>query len=577
MKTILQTIVLACFLLIGNTFHSQNLSCDWLHTFGNFGENRGVDADVDSEGNFLIVGHYSGEIDIDPSVNTYLMESNFLDCFLAKYSPNQELIWAHNFGGSNSKFVNKIHVLDDGRILLCGNFSQTCDFDFSDNEFLLQSNGFSDAFMAIYTSEGSFVNAVSIGGVLGDDVAFDAVTDSQGNFYFGGYFYVSADIDPSNNVYIVNEYTGASLDMYLVKLSSTYEFVWGGIVSGQGFEFPAALCIDAGDNLVIAGLTEANPDFDLSEDIQYANIQVDELNHPNCFVAKYSSEGALLDARIFGGTNDDYIVSMVPNAQGYLIAGTYSGSGDFDPGSGIIDFVTYGDNDAFLVQLDFEFSLVWSYNVGSEEPDYFNDIAIDEFGNIAAAGSFEMSIDFDNSESEFILSVAETVEGLYPDAIVVLLSSDGQFKEAKKFGGWHFDRASGVAISDNRILLTGYFTYETSIDACSANTNEDYQEDVFVLCLNSEYLLVSEENLYWNSAYPNPVDKFINIAFSKHESLGQAEIKLYDMQGSLVKSVAIAHTQATYMLDCILLENGTYLLAIEGAGFRTTQKIFVEH
>ena len=442
---------------------------------------------------------------------------------------------------------------------------------------MCQSNGFRDAFVAIYSSGGAFINAFSVGGNLGDDVAFDAVTDSQGNLYFGGYFYGSADIDPTENSFIVDEYTGSSVDMYLVKLSSTYEFLWGGIVSGLGFEFPAALCIDAADNLVISGLVEANPDFDLSEGIQYANVQVDELNHPNCFVAKYSSEGALLDARIFGGANDDYIVSMIPNAPGYLIAGSYSGSGDFDPGSGTTDFVTHGSNDAFLIQLDTEFNLVWSYCIGSEEPDYFDDIAIDDTGNIAVAGSFEMSIDFDNSESEFILSVPETVEGLFPDAVVVLLSADGQFKEAKNFGGWHFDRGDGVAISDNHVLLTGYFSHEASTDGCSASTDEEYQEDVFVLCLNSEYLFVPEEKRYWNSAYPNPVDKSLTIAISKYESLGDAELKLYNMQGSLVKSDAISHPQATYTLDCSSLENGTYMLSIEWENFRTTEKIIIIH
>ncbi|MEN9348170.1 MAG: hypothetical protein RLZZ77_1681 [Bacteroidota bacterium] len=90
-------------------------------------------------------------------------------------------------------------------------------------------------------------------------------------------------------------------------------------------------------------------------------------------------------------------------------------------------------------------------------------------------------------------------------------------------------------------------------------------------------IAVSEVNPIEFSVYPNPADQFINIAFSKHQSLGQAEIKLYDLQGRLIKSVVITHAQATYMLECVSLENGSYLLAIEGGGLRTSKKIIVEH
>ena len=88
---------------------------------------------------------------------------------------------------------------------------------------------------------------------------------------------------------------------------------------------------------------------------------------------------------------------------------------------------------------------------------------------------------------------------------------------------------------------------------------------------------ISEINPIEFLIYPNPADQFINIAFSKHESLKDAEIKLYDLQGRLIKQTPLQHNQATYMFDCSTLENGTYLLSIESKSFVSTKKIVVTH
>jgi hypothetical protein len=580
MKSRSSTFILFAILILNCQSQAQSLSCNWLHTFGSPGmqTSEGSDITTDGDGNFIVAGNFGGTMDVAPSDSILLLESEITSAFLAKYSPDQELIWAFVIGGPSHALINKVRVLNDGRILLSGNYTSTCDFDPSANEFLLESLGWSDAFMAVYSNDGSFINAISVGGSQGDERSFDSNVDNQGNFYFTGYFSAAADLDPTANEYIVYEYTGVSLDMFIVKLSPALEFIWGGIVSGPGFEIPTGITINENNEMVIVGLVEANPDFNLANEIQYANLQIEELSYQNCFIAKYALNGSFIDAQIFGGVGDDYITTLTANDSGYLIAGTYSGIGDFDPGSGSLDLETFGDFDAFLIQLDFDLNAVWSYNIGSEEPDYFYDIALDAQGNIALAGTFEMTIDFDNGSAEHLLSVPETVEGQFPDAIVVLLSPVGQFKEAQNFGGWRYDRAYGVAISGNKILLTGYFTLNASLGFCSAEVvGEDYAEEAFVLCLDSEYLNIETQETISFSIYPNPADQVINIAFSKLESLDDAEIRLNDMQGRLIKQTQMMHNHAMYMLDCSALENGTYLLSIESEKFVRTKKIVITH
>jgi hypothetical protein len=196
------------------------------------------------------------------------------------------------------------------------------------------------------------------------------------------------------------------------------------------------------------------------------------------------------------------------------------------------------------------------------------------------SSSFEISIDFDPTAEEYILTVPETNEGIYKDAFALVLNPDGEFKEALNFGGWNNDRAYGIAVSGSKILMLGNFAYEASSGACSATVNSDgepYSDDVFAICFSSNYLSVGETRHVNTSIYPNPADKFININFSKLESFGQVKIKLYDMQSRVIKQTQMKHQQAIYMFDCSTLENGTYLLSIESRDFFTTKKIIVSH
>jgi len=265
---------------------------------------------------------------------------------------------------------------------------------------------------------------------------------------------------------------------------------------------------------------------------------------------------------------------MIPNSSGYIINGYYSGNGDFDPGDNILNLSTFGEKDAFLIQLDFDFNTIWSYNLGNDGEDTFNDLALDPYGNIVACGSFEISIDFDPSDAEFVLTVPETVEGVYTDAFVLVLSADGQFREAGNFGGWKSDFGLGVAVSDNKMLLLGNFVYEATSGACSATVNsagEPYSDDVFALCFNSEYLNVGKESEQQFKIYPNPTNNELNIQCATPIS----SIEILDITGRIVYTEQPSAIGATVNIKS--LSTGCYFLsATTETGKITTLKFLKE-
>ncbi|MDZ4751594.1 MAG: T9SS type A sorting domain-containing protein [Flavobacteriales bacterium] len=562
MTTITQIGIFLLCAFTAQNLHSQNLTCEWLHSFGGEQTDYGIDATSDGQGNFLISGNFSGETDIDPSDDEYILSSiEGTDAYLAKYSPNQELIWAFSIGGTSSDIIYQIKSLPDDRILICGTYSNSCDFDPSESEYILETFGYGDAFVAIYTSAGELDWVKAIGGSANTDIAWGCTSDSNSNIYFGGYFIGSADLDPSINEFPVFVPNGATPDLFLVKLSPDGEFIWGGTMAGSGLEYPYGMSVDAEQNLIVSGLIEGSIDFDLSDSEQIIDSPSGATGM-NCYIAKYSQDGDLIDAKIFGGQGDDVVRTMIPTNSGYLLGGRYSGQGDFDPGIGDLNFESFGDWDAFLIQLDFDFNVIWSYNFGDEGQDSFNDLALDAFGNIVACGSFEIANDFDPTAEEYILTVPETVEGIYKDAFALILSPAGEFKEAQNFGGWNDDKGNGIAVSGSKILLLGNFKYEATSGACSATVNsegEPYSDDVFAICFSSTYLSVGESEINNMGIYPNPTSGSLKIR-------SQFEIQEFKITNTIGQAIFTESPQknSTHIeFDVSNLEQGIYFVTVQ--------------
>jgi hypothetical protein len=88
---------------------------------------------------------------------------------------------------------------------------------------------------------------------------------------------------------------------------------------------------------------------------------------------------------------------------------------------------------------------------------------------------------------------------------------------------------------------------------------------------------VSELNPIELSVYPNPANQTINIAFSKHDGVGEVVMKLFDIKGRLVMQAPVSHNNTTYIFDSTSLVNGTYILSISNDEFIKTKKIMISH
>ena len=66
-----------------------------------------------------------------------------------------------------------------------------------------------------------------------------------------------------------------------------------------------------------------------------------------------------------------------------------------DPGAGVSNLTSAGDNDVFVSKLDASGNFLWARSMGGTGSDYGYDIAVDASGIVYTTGWFSSTVDFD--------------------------------------------------------------------------------------------------------------------------------------------------------------------------------------
>ena len=150
---------------------------------------------LDSNGNILITGSFSGTVDFDPGVGTAnLTYTSNSTGFLAKYDNNGNYLWAKSVGGLS------LAVNGSGDVNLIGWFQGTKDFDPTTGTALLTSISNSDIFFSKYDSNGNYLWAKNVGGGSGRSIAVSL----NGYIYTTGGSAGTVDFDLSLNTAYLN-------------------------------------------------------------------------------------------------------------------------------------------------------------------------------------------------------------------------------------------------------------------------------------------------------------------------------------------------------------------------------------
>lgn len=185
-----------------------------------------------------------------------------------------------------------------------------------------------------------------------------------------------------------------------------------------------------------------------------------------------------------GSTGADSGVDIGTDATGSVyLTGYFTGTVDFDPGTGTRELVSAGETDIFVVKYDVDGNLLWAFRVGGTGADRPTAILVEGGGNFLLAGFFSLAGDFDpGSGTASLASYGGT------DAFAARYGPDGSYLWAVSFGGPNAESASDIsADSAQNVYVTGHFEGTVDFDPGTGTiySTSAGQEDAFVLSLGA--------------------------------------------------------------------------------------------
>ncbi|HAW51482.1 MAG TPA: hypothetical protein DCX54_04000 [Flavobacteriales bacterium] len=281
------------------------------------------------------------------------------------------------------------------------------------------------------------------------DTAFDnavsIATDNSGNILVTGQFRGSCDFDPGAGTYIVNAV--GDKNTFIVKYSPQGSLIWARTFSG-GFNEGDDVKIDNNGNVLVAGRFYGTVDFDPLSGV--VNLSA---THENAYVCKLNSFGSLIWVKPFISSASSNMPQIACVDSGNVImAVSYFGSIDLDPGPAVDNHTSAGLTDIAFVKLNSNGSKAWSYSTGGPGLDNFVDMEPDKEGNVIMTGNYAGSVDFDFKTSSAILTASTTT------TFIAKYNPGADLKWAKCLQGTNMSSVVGLAIDNsNNVLITGSF------------------------------------------------------------------------------------------------------------------------
>ncbi len=316
----------------------------------------------------------------------------------------------------------------------------------------------------------------------GNSIAVDAL----GNVYSTGDFNTTSDFDPDTAVYNLTPF--GSDDIFVSKLDSLGSFIWVKQIGGSMSDWPYSIVVDGLSNIYITGRFEGTADFDPGP----GNYNLTSFGNSDVFVCKLDPSGDLLWVKQFGGSLVEAGRSVTLDVHGNIYTiGSFNGTADFDPGSGIFNLTSLGGlNDIFISKLDPSGNFLFARQIGGSGGQAGMSVVVDKAGNIYSTGSLSDTTDFDPG-----LGVYNLISTSLSDIFISKIDSFGNLVWAKQIegssGGYSLGLSAALDSSGN-FLLTGQFEGMCDFDPGSGiyNLTSFGDKDMFVCKIDSQGNLV---------------------------------------------------------------------------------------
>jgi hypothetical protein len=407
---------------------------------------------VDAAKNVVVAGDVRGSATFGKETVTSVDET---DIFVGKLDPAGQGLWVRRWGDLGGQQANGVAVDAAGNVFAVGSMSGSVNFGTG----LIASKGLNDMFVVMLDASGTVKWAKTFGDT-GDDKLHDIALDPMGRLLVTGTFSEVVDFGFGKTV------SAGGLDGVVLMLDpSDGRAMWVKPFGNAGTNYAWRVKSDAAGNAIVAGFGDGGG-------VNFGAGSVAGPGMNDAYLVKLDAMGALVWAKILGGPEGDsaYEVGVGPDDE-VVVAGTFSGTGDFGSGS----IAAIGQIDMFMSRFDKDGGISWSKRYGAVETQP-NGVIIDGAGHIVVTGFVRGDVDFGSGP---ILGSADA------DAFVAKIDKTGAALWGMNFGKeGGTERGNDVALTAaGEPVVAGYFDSGLVFADTMKAINSAGAHDIFVVKL----------------------------------------------------------------------------------------------
>ncbi len=399
---------------------------------------------TDAAGNLLVAGQFTDTARFGTEPGAAMLKTRGSgDAFVAKYTPDGTLLWAHRLGSFGSELAWAVAADAAGNVYAAGVLNGLATFDNS-SQTLSATGGF----LVSYAAGGALRWARGLGATprsLGLDAA--------GSVYLAGTFTGRATFGS-----VVLNGTSPSANLFVVKYSSQGVAQWGRQSTGTGSTTGRQLTVSPGGQVMVGGYFYGTANFGST-----AFVSGTGANQYSGFLLRYDPAGTLRWARHYYGTGEVQVhaVGARPDGGTYL-AGRFTDSASFG-GLRIARPRSFGTN-MFVAHIDSSGVARWVNEAsGNNVSPQVGGIAAGPDGSAYLTATTSGTIYFDTTAAQV------TAPSLTQTVLVAKYDPDGTHQWVALGGGGNSDFSSGstgnaiTVDSASHVYVTGAWGAELDL------------------------------------------------------------------------------------------------------------------
>ena len=522
-KSIILILIIVSSSLIPNTFgngHSESDNIFYSTFFGGSEPDRIRDVCLDSQGNIIVVGGtFSEDFPIRNAVqNTYgggeMTSTDYFpisgDAFVAKFSPDYELLWSTYLGGTGYEDARHVLAGGEGEVIVVG-VSTSTDFPVTMGSGPSGSES-GEAFIAMYTPDGELIG-VRLYVPDEIDIISDLMMDSSGNMVMVGTtnsqsMYTTEDA-------IQHQLSGENDGFVRIVSYDLESIVYSTYLGGSGIEYFGGLAIGQDGSIYIIGGTSSR-DFPVTMNCIRSEFNGEENDN---VIVKIDSNKNLAVSTYFGGTGIDNLFGLCEGSDNSMVFVGRSWSSDYPITSDALqpEYSEVEVDGVFTVLNGNGDEILYSTYYGKSGWDSLLQVNKDENSKLIISG-------FVDTEGFETVNAFQSQYLGSTELVVMVLGEE--FELISYLGGYYYEHPFAQIVQDGALYLVG----QTSSPGFMVT------EDAFQSTLGG-----GEEGFLWVMNY----EEYLSVDHSTED--GSAGFSWYDYRDYLSYGVVIGVIVVWYL------------------------------